>query len=73
MSDPLIKPTGNLKRKSLKINLAEPLLDTMQAYMRYAGFDSEEDFIAKCIAYVLDSDKKFKKNSKEKAQKITEK
>lgn len=74
MTESILIPTGKLT--FIKAQIRDKTKARMVAYMKYAGFDDEGDFLDKCINFVCDKDKPFlmkerslmeglKKNNKE--------
>lgn len=67
MSESLIKPTPKISPKTIKVNLPENVVNTIQDYMSWAGFENQDNFIEKCVMHVLENDKKFNQFLKEKS------
>lgn len=65
MSNALLKPTVTNELVNLKAKISVKHHDKMNAYMAWAGFESEGDFISQCIDFVVNSDKNFKKMNQE--------
>lgn len=57
MSESILTPTGKLT--FIKTQIRDKTKARMIAYMKYAGFDDEGDFVDKCINFVCDKDKPF--------------
>lgn len=62
MKTSLIKPTYTSDQITMKIKMPKPEHTKMIEYMKWAGFESDSDFIQQAIRFVLDSDKTFKKH-----------
>ena len=65
MNEPLIKPLKKIEHKTIKISLPDNFLKDIHAYMSWAGFQNEDDFIASCAIHVLENDKNYKRFLKE--------
>lgn len=57
MTESLLTPTGKLT--PIKAQIKDKTKTRMLAYMQYAKFDDEGDFLDKCINFVCDKDKLF--------------
>lgn len=57
MTESILTPTG--KSTIIKAQIREKTKARMMAYMTYAKFDDEGDFLDKCINFVCDKDKPF--------------
>lgn len=57
MTESILIPTGKLT--FIKAQIRDKTKTRMMAYMKYAGFDDEGDFLDKCISFICDKDKPF--------------
>lgn len=57
MTESVLIPTGKLT--IIKAQIRDKTKARMLAYMQYAKFDGEGDFLDKCINFVCDKDKPF--------------
>ena len=57
MTESMLIPAGKLT--TIKTQIREKTRTRMLAYMTYAKFDDEGDFLDKCINFVCDKDKPF--------------
>lgn len=68
MTETIIMPLG--KTTPIRTSIREKTKARMIAYMQYAKFDDEGDFMDKCINFVCNKDKNFLKQEKSLTDKL---